>query len=87
MLHRCSNPKNEKFEYYGGRGISVCREWHSIHDFRDWALANGYAKNLTIDRYPDKDGNYEPRNCRWVTIEEQQTNRRPRRWLKRPPVA
>lgn len=87
MIRRCENPKNHRFEYYGGRGISVCQEWHDVHRFREWALANGYADNLTIDRYPNKDGNYEPSNCRWVTIQVQQTNRRPKRWYRRPPPA
>jgi len=86
MQTRCSNPKNCNFEYYGGRQISVCKEWLVLDIFREWALANGYAENLTIDRYPDKDGNYEPTNCRWITIEDQQRNRRPRRWWKRPPA-
>lgn len=84
MMNRCENPKHFRFEYYGGRGVSVCQEWHSVHCFREWALANGYADDLTIDRYPDKDGNYEPSNCRWATWSEQARNRRPRRWRKRP---
>jgi hypothetical protein len=89
MLNRCENPKTEKFEYYGGRGIRVCAEWHSVHCFRDWALANGFAEHLTLDRYPDRDGNYMPSNCRWATWSEQALNRRPkradRRYHKKPP--
>jgi hypothetical protein len=77
MLARCENPKQTRFEYYGARGIAVCLEWHSLERFREWALANGYADNLTIDRI-DNDGDYEPANCRWVTIQAQQSNRRPR---------
>lgn len=85
MIGRCENPKHSRFEYYGERGISVCEEWHDVHLFRGWALANGYSDDLTIDRHPDKDGNYEPTNCRWATWSEQQFNRRKERWRKRPP--
>jgi hypothetical protein len=87
MLGRCENPKHYRFEYYGGRGISVCDEWHDIHRFREWALTNGYADDLTIDRFPDKDGNYEPTNCRWATWSEQALNRRKKRWYRKPPPA
>lgn len=83
MKARCYKPTNCNFKYYGGRGISVCAEWeHSLESFRTWAMANGYADNLTIDRYPDLSGNYEPSNCRWITIEDQQRNRRPPRKRK-----
>lgn len=84
MVRRCENPNHPRAEYYGDRGVKVCAEWHDVHRFQAWALANGYADNLTIDRFPDKDGDYEPQNCRWVTIQVQQTNRRPRRWWRRP---
>lgn len=72
MKGRCFNKKNKR---YGGRGITVCPEWsESFEAFRDWALANGYRDNLTLDR-KDNDGNYEPSNCRWATQKEQQNNR------------
>jgi hypothetical protein len=63
---------------YGGRGITICNEWQSFSAFRGWAMSNGYADHLTIDRR-DNDGNYCPENCRWVTMKVQQNNKRPRR--------
>lgn len=54
--------------------IELCTEWHNYEVFRDWSIANGYAEELTIDRI-DVYGDYEPTNCRWITIQEQQFNK------------
>lgn len=77
MKQRCQNSNNKDYHFYGERGISVCDEWIRYPPFREWALKNGYLSGLTIDRI-DSDGNYEASNCRWITIQEQQKNRRPR---------
>ena len=70
MKARCYNPNKPKYKYYGGRGIRICREWvHDFIPFRNWAVANGYQDNLTIDRI-DNSGNYEPSNCQWLTRSE-----------------
>ena len=74
MKARCSNPNNPHYKYYGGRGITVCEEWQHVDKFREWAYNNGYKPGLTIDRI-DVNGNYEPSNCRWVTMQEQQFNK------------
>ena len=76
MKYRCYNPNCEAFKYYGGRGIIVCPEWANDYTkFRDWSLSNGYQKGLFIDRI-NSDGNYEPSNCRFLTIEESNRNKR-----------
>lgn len=73
---RCNNPNSARFKDYGGRGIKMCDEWLNDFDsFADWSKNNGYSDELTIDR-KDVDGNYEPQNCRWITIKEQCRNKR-----------
>lgn len=78
MLARCGNENYPQFSDYGGRGISVCNQWHDFTKFADWALANGYADHLTIDRI-NNDSGYSPHNCRWATRLQQSRNKRPRR--------
>ena len=80
MLRRCENKNDFGYVNYGGRGIIVCEQWHDIKKFADWAYANGYDENAnrgecTLDRI-DVNGNYCPENCRFVTMFEQNCNRR-----------
>ena len=78
MKQRCSNPKTKQYNDYGGRGIKVCKEWvKSYITFRDWAVLNGYAKGLCIDR-TDNDAGYNPGNCRWATYSVNLQNSRPK---------
>lgn len=74
MRQRCNYSAGKSFKNYGGKGISVCEEWESFQNFYDWAMANGYSDNLTIDR-KENDKGYSPDNCRWATMKEQQNNR------------
>jgi hypothetical protein len=76
MKQRCNNQNNASYSNYGNRGISVCPEWQDdFQVFYDWAMENGYADGLQIDRI-NNDGDYEPGNCRWVTKKENLRNKR-----------
>lgn len=81
MKQRCYYPKSQSYSDYGERSIAVCAEWRdSFEAFRDWALANGYTDDLTIER-KDPNGDYCPENCCWATMQEQQNNKRNNRML------
>lgn len=73
MRRRCFDPKNKRWANYGGKGVTICKEWNDYSVFRSWAMENGYADNLTIDR-KDADGNYCPDNCRWADAKTQANN-------------
>lgn len=74
MRTRCENPKAGNFKAYGARGITVCDRWKSFINFV--ADMGERPSGTTLDRYPNKEGNYEPGNCRWATATEQQSNKR-----------
>lgn len=87
MKARCYNPNNIKYSIYGKRNITICNKWkNNFLEFYNWAISNGYNehikkyghRNTTIDRI-NSDGNYEPSNCRWATIKEQNQNRKSRK--------
>lgn len=83
MMRRCYDVNDEKYKYYGGRGITMCNEWlgkNGVANFIDWAIQNGYEEDLTIDRIDGNKG-YEPDNCRWVTRKQQSNNIRSNRTL------
>ena len=75
MRERVDNKSNKRYYSYGDRGINIFSPWRDFILFKDWALSNGYADNLTIDRI-DNDKDYCPDNCRWVTQQVNSKNRR-----------
>ena len=76
MHGRCNGTTDLGRKYYVARGIKVCDRWSNFENF----LADmGEAPDgLSIDRFPDNDGNYEPGNCRWATRKQQMENSRPK---------
>ena len=79
MLYRCNNPKSKVYNYYGGRGITVCEEWLDVTNFVAWCdLTHPNIEGLSLDRI-DVDGNYEPNNCRWADASTQALNQRVRK--------
>jgi hypothetical protein len=79
MRQRCNDKNHTSYHNYGGRGISVCPEWDDFEAFESWALVNGYDPDAeygkcTLDRI-DVNGNYEPGNCRWISMSEQNKNK------------
>lgn len=73
MWTRCTNPHNDNYKYYGGRGIAIHSEWGKFENFlRDMGQR---PTNKTLDRINNNEG-YELNNCRWATKSQQMKNRR-----------
>lgn len=74
MKERCLYKSSTSYKYYGGAGVKICEQWLYFPNFyRDMGEC---PEGMSIDRYPDPDGNYEPGNCRWATPKEQANNKR-----------
>ncbi len=87
MCQRCWYPGHKAWEYYGGRGISVCKRWtHAIRGFDRFLSDMGERPaGTTLDRI-DPDGDYKPSNCRWAGHATQARNKSKlsvaKRWKK-----
>jgi len=81
MMYRCHKEGSQAYPRYGAKGIVVCPEWHNYAYFYEWAMANGYADNLTIERKKNELG-YNPENCEWITKGEQNANRTNTRYIE-----
>lgn len=78
MLDRCRNPQNPHYCNYGGRGISVDPRWLSFENFiKDMG---DRPHGLTLDRI-DNNGNYCKDNCQWISLKDQQRNKRNNRLI------
>ena len=73
MTTRCNIKNTDYYKHYGGKGVKVCDEWKDFPAFYEWATANGYRENLTIER-KDVNGDYCPENCCWIPLSEQMKN-------------
>jgi len=74
MLARCAPAAFERQPYHAGKGVKVCERWHSFENFL--ADMGERPQGMTLDRFPNSSGDYEPGNVRWATWKEQRANQR-----------
>lgn len=72
MIQRCTNPKAQGYQHYGGKGVTVCERWRRFANFLE-DMGERPSKGHSIDR-KQSSGNYEPANCQWSTSIEQHRN-------------
>ncbi len=74
---RCLNPKNKAYYNYGGRGITICKEWENNFEtfYRDMGDPR---EGMSIERIDNSKGYYK-KNCKWATRRDQSRNKRSNR--------
>jgi len=88
MIQRCLDKNSDTYNRYGALGVTICSQWLKFENFRD-DMYKSYLthidqfgeKNTTIDRFPDKNGNYCSENTRWANLIEQANNKRNNHFL------
>ena len=83
MKKRCLEPNHNEYPRYGGAGITICPEWLGKNGYANFLSHMGRKPfpEYTVDRYPIKEGNYEPGNCRWADSTMQARNRKSNKML------
>jgi hypothetical protein len=81
IVKRCVNPKSRQWQHYGGIGVTVCNRWRSSFAAFLADMGRRPSPDHSIDRFPNKEGNYEPGNCRWATQKDQCRNKRNNRLI------
>ncbi len=81
MMSRCTMPAYSGYPQYGGRGITVCDKWLTFSGFIE-DMGPKPSQSHTIDRFPNRNGNYEPSNCRWATKADQNRNMETNVWIE-----
>jgi len=68
IIQRTENPNVPHYRHYGGKGIKIWDGWRNDFDaFEKFCIENGWYKGSECDRFPKRDGNYEPGNIRFTT--------------------
>lgn len=77
MVERCTNPNHQYYKNYGGLGVAFDPRWATFDNFLD--DMGERPEGTTLDRWPNKSGDYHLGNCRWATRKDQQRNRQDNR--------
>lgn len=80
-ISRCHTDTNPRWDHYGGKGIRVCEEWRASYAAFLSYMGRRPTSKHSLDRYPNKNGNYEPGNCRWATNSQQCRNKHKNIWI------